>query len=154
MENKINDQQMAELACNLDDMTPEELAYCEQLLYDAGALDVYTTRIDMKKGRPGIMLTCMCMQAQKETMLELLFQNTTTLGVREYVSQRYRLNTTNRTIETSYGTVHVKDAEGYGTKRTKPEYEDQAAIARRTNRPISEIRDEILKQDQKGRTYD
>ncbi len=119
-----------ELVCNLDDMTPEALGFAQEALMAQGALDVYTTSIGMKKNRPGIMLTCMCRQEQKEQMLACLFRHTTTLGVREYRCDRYVLRRSQHSLETAYGPVRVKRAEGWGVCREKPEYEDLARIAR------------------------
>ena len=119
-----------ELVCNLDDMTPEALGFVQEELMARGALDAYTTHIGMKKNRPGIMLTCMCREAQREDMLRCLFHNTSTLGVREYVCDRYTLQRSQRTVDTAYGPVRVKRAEGWGVCREKAEYEDLARIAR------------------------
>ena len=123
-------EQVVELCCNLDDMTPEALGFVQELLMEKGALDVYTTGIGMKKCRPGVMLTCMCRQAQKEDMLRLLFRHTSTLGIREYNCSRYTLKRSFRSVETAAGPVSVKTAEGWGVRREKPEYEDLARIAR------------------------
>lgn len=123
-------EQVVELCCNLDDMTPEALGFVQELLMEKGALDVYTTGIGMKKSRPGVMLTCMCRQAQKEGMLRLLFRHTSTLGIREYRCSRYTLKRSFRSVETAAGPVSVKTAEGWGVRREKPEYEDLARIAR------------------------
>ena len=119
-----------ELVCNLDDMTPEALGYAQEALLTLGALDVYTTAIGMKKNRPGIMLTCMCREEQREAMLRCLFRNTTTLGVRVYLCDRYTLRRSEYTVETACGPVRVKRAEGWGVSREKAEYEDLARIAR------------------------
>jgi hypothetical protein len=129
-----------ELCCNLDDMTPEEVAYATELLMKEGALDVYTTNIQMKKNRPGIMLTCMCRKEDKEKFLKLIFTHTTTLGIREYTCNRYGLSRTHCTKETSYGTVHYKVSEGYGVHKEKFEYEDVARIAREQNLSLSEVK--------------
>ena len=77
------------LACNLDDMTAEAIGFCMERLLEAGALDVYTTPIGMKKNRPGTLLTCLCRAEQREDMLRCLFRHTTTLGVRRPRSARY-----------------------------------------------------------------
>jgi len=119
-----------ELVCNLDDMTPEALGFVQELLLSQGALDVYTTGIGMKKNRPGIMLTCMCREEQRDEMLESLFRHTTTLGVREYRCARYTLRRSERSVETPFGPVRVKRSEGWGVCREKAEYEDLARIAR------------------------
>ena len=123
-------ERVLELVCNLDDMTPEALGFVQQELMARGALDAYTTHIGMKKNRPGIMLTCMCRESQREDMLRFLFQNTSTLGVREYVADRYTLQRSEHTVETAFGPVRVKRAEGWGVCREKAEYEDLARIAR------------------------
>ena len=96
----------------------------------AGARDVYFIPIFMKKNRPGIMLTCMFREEQREAMLRCLFRNTTTLGVRVYLCDRYTLRRSEYTVETACGPVRVKRAEGWGVSREKAEYEDLARIAR------------------------
>lgn len=123
-------ERVLELCCNLDDVSGEAVGFAMEALLSAGALDVYTTPIGMKKSRPGVMLTCMCRAGQRDEMLRLLFRHTTTLGVREYSCARYTLRRSTRTEETAYGSVRVKTAEGWGVKREKPEYEDLARIAR------------------------
>ena len=122
--------EVAELSCNLDDMTPEALGFVQEILFAAGALEVYTIPIGMKKSRPGILLTCMCRCNDKEKMVSLLFKHTTTLGIRESISKRYTLTRTMKEHETTYGVVHEKVSEGYGVCRGKLEYEDLAKIAR------------------------
>ena len=81
-----------ELACNLDDMTPEAVGFAMEQLFAAGALDVYTTPIGMKKNRPGVLLTCMCREDDREAMLRTIFRHTSTLGVRVSVCDRYTLS--------------------------------------------------------------
>lgn len=125
-----NRESIVELCCNLDDMTPEAVGFAINELFTAGALDVYTTAIGMKKSRPGFLLTCMCRSEQREEMLRLLFLHTTTLGIRENVCNRYTLERTMQTVETEYGPVRVKRVSGWGIEREKTEYEDLAAIAR------------------------
>ena len=136
-----------ELVCNLDDMTPEALGFVQEELMARGALDAYTTHIGMKKNRPGIMLTCMCREAQREDMLQCLFHNTSTLGVREYVCDRYTLQRSQRTVETAYGPVRVKRAEGWGVCREKAEYEDLARIAREQGISLKEAEALVKKVD-------
>lgn len=133
-------EQIIELACNLDDMTPEELGFAMEELFRLGALDVYFTSIGMKKSRSGVMLTCMCRVQQRDDMLRCLFKHTTTLGVREYVCNRYSLTRSIDTVQTEYGAVRIKKAEGYGIKRSKPEYDDLAKLARENDTTIAEIR--------------
>ena len=134
-----------ELACNLDDMTPEELSFAMEELFTLGALDVYFTSIGMKKSRPGVKLTCMCRERQREQMLECIFKHTTTLGVREYVCKRYELGRSEKTVRTQDGEVRVKTSSGYGAVREKAEYEDLAALARKSGKTIAQISSEVLK---------
>lgn len=134
-----------ELACNLDDMMPEELSFAMEELFTLGALDVYFTSIGMKKSRPGVKLTCMCRERQRKQMLECIFKHTTTLGVREYVCKRYELGRSEKTVRTQDGEVRVKTSSGYGAVREKAEYEDLAALARKSGKTIAQIRSEALK---------
>lgn len=136
-----------ELACNLDDMTPEELSFAMEELFTLGALDVYFTSIGMKKSRPGVKLTCMCRERQRKQMLECIFKHTTTLGVREYVCKRYELDRSEKTVRTQDGEVRVKTSSGYGVVREKAEYEDLAALARKSGKTIAQIRGAALKDD-------
>ena len=121
---------MLELSCNLDDCTPEAIGFAMEELLRLGALDVYTTAIGMKKNRPGIMLTCMCKEEQRDEMLRCLFRHTSTLGVREARFVRHTLDRSVRTVETAHGPVRIKCASGWGVSREKAEYEDLARIAR------------------------
>lgn len=140
-----NQDYIVELRCNLDDMTPEAVGFAIEELFAAGALDVYTTAVGMKKNRPGILLTCMCKEKQREEMIRLLFLHTTTLGVRESVCNRYTLKRTMKTETTVYGNVRIKEVSGWGIKRQKAEYEDLARIAREQEMPIAQVRECVMK---------
>jgi uncharacterized protein (TIGR00299 family) protein len=135
-----------ELCCNLDDMTPEAMGFAMERLLEAGALDVYTTPVGMKKNRPGILLSCMCKADRREEMLRQIFLHTTTLGIREYRCRRYILERSMRAVETKYGPVRVKRASGWGVQREKPEYEDLAKIAREQGTSLSEISCSLAKE--------
>ena len=129
-----------ELICNLDDMTGEAIGFAAEELMHAGALDVFTTAITMKKSRPGVMLTVLCRREDKAALLRLLFRHTTTLGIRENTLRRYTLSRTVDTLQTPYGPVRQKCAEGYGITRQKYEYDDLAAIAREHGLPLDWIK--------------
>ncbi len=135
--------EVVELCCNLDDMTPEALGFAQEELLAAGALDVYTTAIGMKKCRPGVMLTCMCRREQADQMKELLFRHTTTLGIREYVCSRTTLQRTIKELDTEFGTLHRKEVSGWGVQRGKLEYEELAEIAREKGMSLEEVRQRI-----------
>ena len=130
---------VSELCCNLDDMTGEAIGFAVSRLFDAGALDVFTTPIGMKKNRPGILLTCICRENQRNEMLGLIFKHTTTIGVREYITNRYTLDRTMETTHTQFGDVRVKRSSGWGVSRIKAEYDDMEKIARENNISISDI---------------
>ena len=130
---------ITELSCNLDDMTGEEIGFAMEQLLEAGALDVYTTAIGMKKNRPATMLTVLCRKQQKEDMVRLIFRHTTTLGIREAEFARYTLQRHMETVETPYGPVRKKVVSGYGVSRSKLEYEDLAKIAREQKKGLREL---------------
>lgn len=130
-------EQIAELCCNLDDMTPEAVGFAmEQLLQD-GALDVYTTPIGMKKCRPGVLLTVLCRPEDRERLTQQLLRHTTTLGVRMAQLERRTLRRETRTVHTPDGDVRVKTAIGSGIAREKVEYDDLAQLARKKGCTLS-----------------
>lgn len=132
-----------ELSCNVDDMTAEEIGFAMERLFAGGALEVYTIPIQMKKSRPGTLLRVMCKEWDKETMIELIFKHTTTIGIRQTETQRYVLNRKITALETPYGTVRRKDVAGYGVSRSKYEYDDLSRIAKEKGLSIKEVRDLI-----------
>ena len=131
---------IVELRCNLDDMTAEDIGFAMEQLLRAGAPEVFTTPIGMKKNRPGTMLTVLCRADQREEMVRLLLRHTSTLGIRESVCRRFTLTRREETVDTPYGKVRCKISEGYGVCRRKPEYDDLSAIAEAQQLPLSEIR--------------
>jgi pyridinium-3,5-bisthiocarboxylic acid mononucleotide nickel chelatase len=138
-----DDGEVCELECNLDDITPENLGYVLDLLFDNHALDVYVTPVHMKKNRPGYVFTCMCKVSDKEKMMKLMFKHLTTLGIRESTCRRHALNRTIETLHTTYGDVCIKKSSGYGVTREKLEYRDLAKIANENDLSIEEVRKEI-----------
>ena len=134
---------VAELSCNLDDMTPEEIGFAMERLLEAGALDVFTTPIGMKKNRPGTMLTVLCKPNQKDLMVQQLFRHTTTLGIRENQLHRYTLTRRTETLDTPYGPVRQKISSGYGVERSKPEYDDLTKIAREQEISLLALKKEL-----------
>ncbi len=129
-----------ELACNLDDMTAEEIAFAAERLLEAGALDVWTQAIGMKKSRPGILLSVLCKPTDRDALCSLLFRHTSTLGVREARLRRAVLDRTQVTQETRFGPVRKKISAGFGIQKEKYEYEDLAGIAREYDLSLAEIR--------------
>ena len=135
---------VAELKCNIDDMTGEEIGFAMEQLLSGGALDVFTTPIGMKKNRPGVLLSVLCRAGDRENMARLIFRHTTTLGIRESLQNRYTLERRTEILSTPYGTVRQKLSSGYGVQRQKDEYEDIASIAREQGLSIAQVR-EMLK---------
>lgn len=127
-----------ELSANIDDMTAEQIGFALERLFEAGAVEVYTIPIGMKKNRPGTLIRAIAKPDAKESVLQAFFRYTTTLGVRETETKRYVLSRTVETHETALGTVRLKRAEGYGVVRTKTEYEDLARIAKERGIPLFE----------------
>lgn len=148
-ESEAAGDEVCELTCNLDDMTAERIGFAMERFFEAGALEVYTVPVGMKKSRPGVLLSVMCRQAQREELLRLIFLHTTTLGVRESLSRRHTLRRRVEQRETSFGPVRVKCAEGYGTAREKYEYEDLAEIARKTGLSLDVIAKRIETEGKK-----
>lgn len=133
--------EVCELSCNLDDMTGEAAGYAAERLFEAGALDVYTVPIGMKKNRPGILLHVMCREADKESVIRAIFRHTTTIGIRENRFRRYVLDRRTEEYDTSCGTIRCKISSGYGIERRKFEYQDLARIARENGISLSEARE-------------
>ena len=132
-----------QLECNVDDMTAEELGFAMERILEAGALEVYTVAAGMKKSRPGTLLSVLCHEAEKEKLVRVIFQNTTTIGVREHACSRYTLKRSFETVQTPYGDVQKKLSSGYGVTREKYEYEDLARIAREQGMSLEEVRKSI-----------
>jgi uncharacterized protein (DUF111 family) len=128
------------LACNLDDATGETLAYAQELLLAAGALDVWFVPIQMKKNRPATMLSVLCRPEDAAELAALILRETPTLGVRYHSESRFKANREVRQVETPWGTVRVKlkllDGEIISAS---PEYDDCAALAREAGVPLADV---------------
>ena len=129
-----------ELRCNLDDMTGEAIGYAAQCLRQAGALDVWTQAIQMKKDRPGTLLCCLCPPEREGEFASLMLKHTTTIGVRCQKLRRYTLKREAVTLDTPYGPVRAKRSHGFGVDRVKPEFDDLAEIAGRQGLSLGDIK--------------
>jgi hypothetical protein len=137
------------LEANLDDMNPEFLPFAEERLFEAGALDVFKTPIIMKKGRPGVKLSVLCRTVDRDAMRALLFEHTTTLGIRSYSVEKTMMERAVLQVDTPWGPVDVKMAYDQGLPvKYKPEYEHCAALARIHQLNINQIYAEIHKKMQ------
>lgn len=136
--------EITELSCNVDDMTGEAVGFAMEKLFEGGALEVFTTPVGMKKSRPGILLTVICKNTDKERIVRLIFKHTTTIGVREKAVSRYTLDRQLETVDTPFGKLRRKRSSGYGVTRVKLEYDDLARIAEEEGLSLQEAR-ELLK---------
>lgn len=153
---------VVELACNLDDMTGEEIGFAAETLLEKGALDVWMQSIQMKKFRPGTLLSVLCRPEEEDRFVRLLFKYTTTLGVRRTLHERYILTReeSDVTVQTEKAdtrrgtareetaadgaiTMRKKTSRGYGVIRSKYEYDDLAEIAWATGQTLREVRDSL-----------
>ena len=120
-------------------MSGEQIAFAVEQLFAAGAVDVYTINCGMKKSRPGILLFAVCREQDRQKIIQTIFKHTSTLGMRETVSNRYYLDRTIKTVSTKFGDMRVKKAEGFGITKQKYEYEDLAAAARDNDLSIRDV---------------
>ncbi len=132
------------LETQIDDLNPQAIGYTFEALFAAGALDVFTQAIGMKKSRPGILLTVICHPENLLSCEAVIFRETTTLGIRRTTQQRAILQREIQEVETEYGKVRLKIAwKGQSTEKVianvQPEYEDCADLARKHNIPWREI---------------
>ena len=140
------DETIVELCCNVDDMSPETVGFAIEELLRSGAVDAWYEPIGMKKTRPGLLLSCLCREENRDEIVRLLFRHTSTIGIRETLCRRYVLRRKEEIISTPYGPVRRKISEGYGVERRKMEYDDLARIAREQDLSLCEL-EELLHDD-------
>lgn len=134
------------LETNLDDMSPEILAYVQEKLFDIGVKDVYTTAITTKKNRLGCKLSVLVSLDKEASATSLIFKETTSLGLRRYLVQKKALQREIKEVETPFGFVHVKCAYYEGEMlKFKAEYEDCKTIALQNNLPIAKVYEAVHK---------
>ena len=128
------------IEANVDDMTAELFAYTTEQLLQAGALDVWSTAIQMKKGRPAHKLSVLCEPGQRQMMIDTLLRESTTIGLRISPVERYKTAYSIETISTSLGDIRIKVArDGYRVLNRAPEYEDCKRIAQEKNLSLKEV---------------
>ncbi len=122
---------------NVDDMSPQVFGHVMERALESGALDCYFTPIQMKKNRPGVLLSILCREDEREKFMDLLFSETTTLGIRSYQVERRALERHTVRVETQYGPIDVKVAQVNGhIVKEMPEYEQCRQAARNANVPL------------------
>jgi uncharacterized protein (TIGR00299 family) protein len=140
------------LETNLDDVPGEVVGYTIERLFAAGALDVFTTPIGMKKGRPGVLLSVIAPLAGREAVETILFHETGTLGVRRYAVERAKLHREAATVDTPWGPVQGKRAWRDGLEVFAPEYEDCARVARERGVSLRDVYEAVRRARQGERS--
>lgn len=135
---------ITKLEANIDDSTGEALGFAMEQLFEAGALDAFYTPCFMKKNRPAYMLTVLCKNEDAEKMEDVIFNNTTTIGIRRCVTERTVLERESLLIDTPYGEARIKLIYHNNKKRFAPEYEDVAGISRKTGISFGKIYNELV----------
>ena len=128
------------LEANLDDLSPQLVEVFIQKALELGALDAWAAPLVMKKGRPGLLLSALCREAKKTSLMEVFFRETSTLGVRVYQVERFCLERLFRTVETQYGTIRIKlGMLGDEIVNAHPEFEDCRAAAALHHAPVKQV---------------
>ena len=133
------------LEANIDDMNPQIFGYLLEKALGAGALDVFATPIHMKKSRPGMLVSILCKPEDEPKFRAMLFAETTTLGVRSQLLDRYALPREHVTVATRFGAVRVKVSHADGRiQHASPEFEDCRKLAEDENVPLQEVMEQAL----------
>jgi uncharacterized protein (TIGR00299 family) protein len=140
------DEEIAVIEANLDDMNPQIYGHFQERALTLGALDVYTTPVQMKKNRPGTLLTVLCKPKDAQSLMDLIFAETTTIGARTYNAKRRVLPRETVTVTTTFGDVRMKVASVNGhIRQATPEYEDCRRLAVEKNVPLQTVISEAVK---------
>jgi uncharacterized protein (TIGR00299 family) protein len=134
------------IEANIDDMTAQNFAYVMDKLLSAGALDVFTVPIQMKKGRPGHLLQVLADRQLSDALAQIVFRETTTIGIRRHVAERTTLHREFVEVETEYGKIKIKVSSLAGeVVNAAPEYEDCARVAREKGVALKEVQTLAMK---------
>jgi uncharacterized protein (TIGR00299 family) protein len=145
------EEEIAVVEANLDDMNPQIYGYFLEKALGAGALDVYTTPVQMKKNRPGTLLTVLCKPQDTNALISLIFAETTTFGARSYRAQRRVLPREWENVVTDYGDVRMKISRVNGRiLHVAPEYDDCRKLALEKNVPLQRVISEALRSYEAG----
>ena len=139
------------LECNIDDMNPEFYDYISEKLFKAGVSDVFFSNIMMKKGRPGIVVNVICESGIADIVKNIMFSESTTIGIRTFQFQKDTLVRKFETLETIWGNVTIKRSYHKGNEVSfKPEYDECKRIAEENEIPVKEVYNKIMAQLVKG----
>jgi pyridinium-3,5-bisthiocarboxylic acid mononucleotide nickel chelatase len=146
-----SDEEISIIEANLDDMNPQIYGYVVEKALLAGALDVYTTALQMKKNRPGTLLTILCRPQDAEALISLLFAETTTFGIRTHRAQRRALPREWVSVSTSFGAVRIKLSRSNGhIQHAAPEYDDCRKLAVEKQVPLQQVIHEAMRAYEVG----
>jgi uncharacterized protein (TIGR00299 family) protein len=133
-------EQVTVIEANIDDMNPQVYEYVMEKLFKAGALDVFLTQVIMKKGRPGVKITVLSNEGQRDELIRIILKETSTTGIRFAEMKRSILQREMKSIDTEFGKVRIKFSQlSNGTLKMTPEYEDCKRIAKQLNIPLVDI---------------
>jgi uncharacterized protein (TIGR00299 family) protein len=142
----LKQEEMLVIETNIDDMNPQYFDHVMDRLFAAGARDVFLAPMQMKKNRPATLLTVICEPTRRDALVQIILQETTSIGVRCYPVQRLILKRESKKVKTRHGEVTVKIVEQPdGTKRATPEYDDLKRIAAAKNVTLKTIHDETMR---------
>jgi uncharacterized protein (DUF111 family) len=148
---KIVNDKISVLEANLDDLSPQVLAYAMERLLAEGALDVFSVPVQMKKSRPGALLTVLAKMEDANRLTKTIFAETTTLGVRRREEQRQTLSRRWETVDTTWGPVRIKIANMNGSvSNYAPEYEDCRTLAEAQHVPLRTVMQEAIQEYLRG----
>jgi pyridinium-3,5-bisthiocarboxylic acid mononucleotide nickel chelatase len=136
------DERLLMIETNVDDMSPQLFGYVMDRAFELGALDCYLTAVQMKKNRPGMIISILCLPADREKFMQMLFNETTTLGARSYEVSRRALPRATITVETQFGPIDVKVASNNNSVvNIMPEFEQCRAAAQRASVALREVQE-------------
>ena len=133
------EDKICKLEANIDDSTGEQLGYVLGALMEAGARDVHYTPVYMKKNRPGWQLNVICMEEDREKLENIIFRETTTIGIRRQKMDRTVLRRSKKTVQTPYGEAEVKICEKDGMKKVYPEYESVVRLCKESGAAFQDV---------------
>lgn len=136
---------ICKLESNIDDCSGEVLGYVMERLFEAGARDVHYTPVFMKKNRPAWQLNVICREEDVEKLEQIIFRETTTIGIRRMKMERTVLRREEKVVDTVFGQAQVKVCEARGVKRFYPEYESVAGLAKEHQAPFAQVYQAVQK---------
>jgi uncharacterized protein (DUF111 family) len=144
----LTDETLLMIETNIDDMSPQVVGYVMDRAFELGALDCYLTHTQMKKNRPGLLLSVLCRPDEREKFLQMIFSETTTIGARSYQVLRRALARETVRVETQFGPIDVKvaylnESANNGAVNAMPEFEQCRAAAKQAGVPLREVQDAV-----------